>query len=457
MTAPTQYDCVILGAGPGGMRAAQDAAQAGLKTALVEKDDLGGTCLNWGCIPTKLLLGSTAAAPMLHAQQKLKSASGALQFDLPAMQTRKDRFLKGSRTAVAKQLQTLGVDVFTGTGSFKDASTLVVAGAEGTTELGFTKCIIATGSMPTAFPNLEPDGDCVLHSSHVLTLTEAPATMIIVGAGAIGLEMGDFFSRMGTEITIVEGLDRLAPSEDADIGDVLHKQLKRDGWKIHTGRKVASLKTVDGKAVLTFEDGETLTADKSLMAAGRKPASAGLNLDAVGAQTVGAGWIKTDGSLKASDTVYAIGDINGRTLLAHAADHQARYVVRHICDRATGDYVSGPMPACIYGHTEVMRVGATVAELKAAGKAVEVSVSQLIANPIAQSYGTTHGFVKVLWVEGKMAGIAAVGHGVSHLVSAATIMVRQQWTADDVHSIIWAHPTMDEALEMAALAPRTAV
>lgn len=451
------YDCIVIGAGPGGMRAAMDAAQAGLRTALVEKEDLGGTCLNWGCIPTKLFLGSTAAAPMLHSQEKLKSASGTLSFDLPAMQTRKDRFLKGSRTAVGKQLQALGVDVHTGAARFKDAATLVVDKADGAVELGFRHCIVATGSMPTAFPGLEPDGDCVLHSSHVLTLTEAPASMIVVGAGAIGLEMGDFFNRLGTEITIVEGMDRLAPTEDADIGDVLAKQLKREGWKIHTGRKVASLKTVDGKAVLSFEDGETLTADKSLMAAGRKPASGTLNLDAIGAKTVGAGWIVTDGCLKASDNVFVIGDVNGRTLLAHAADHQARYVVRHICGKAQGDYVSGPMPACIYGHTEVMRVGPTVAELKAAGKAVEASVSQLIANPIAQSYGTTHGFVKVLWVEGRMAGIAAVGHGVSHLISAATIMVKQQWTVEDVHSIIWAHPTLDEALELAATAPRVAV
>lgn len=439
------------------MRAAMEAAKSGLKTALVEKDDLGGTCLNWGCIPTKLFLGSTAAAPMLHGQKKLKSASGELTFDLPAMQTRKDRFLKGSRTAVGKQLQSLGVDVHTGTARFTGANTLIVATADGETELTFAKCIVATGSMPTAFPGLEPDGDCVLHSSHVLTLTEAPESLIIVGAGAIGLEMGDFFSRLGTKVTIVEGMDRLAPTEDPDIGDVLAKQLKREGWTIHTGRKVASLKTVNGAAVLTFEDGETLTAAKSLMAAGRKPASAGLHLEAAGGSTVGAGWIATDASLKAADTVYAIGDINGRTLLAHAADHQARYVIRHINGKTDADYISGPMPACIYGHTEVMRVGATVAELKAAGKSVEASVSQLIANPIAQSYGATHGFVKVLWVEGKMAAIAAVGHGVSHLVSAATIMVSRQWTEEDVHSIIWAHPTLDEALEAAATAPRTAV
>ena len=451
------YDCIVIGAGPGGMRAAMQAAQAGLSTALVEKEDLGGTCLNWGCIPTKLFLGSTAAGPMLHVQQKLKGAEGHLRFDLAAMQQRKDRFLKGSRTAVGKQLQALGVDVFSGTAAFRGPGTLAVTNAQGTTELAFAQCVVATGSMPAAFPGLEPDGDCVLHSSHVLTLTEAPESMIIVGAGAIGLEMGDVFSRLGTKITIVEGMDRLAPTEDADIADVLTKQLKREGWTIHTGRKVASLRTVNGAAVLTFEDGETLTAAKSLMAAGRKPASAGLQIEAAGGTTVGSGWIKTDGCLRASDTVYAIGDINGRTLLAHAADHQARYVVRHMCGKEQAEYASGPMPACIYGHTEVMRVGATAAELKAAGKSVEVSVSQLIANPIAQSYGTTHGFVKVLWVEGKMAGIAAVGHGVSHLVAAATIMVAQQWTEKDVHSIIWAHPTLDEALEAAATAPRVVV
>ncbi len=450
------YDCLVIGAGPGGMRAAMEAARSGLSTALVEQGDLGGTCLNQGCIPTKLFLGATAAKPMLETQQKLKTGSGEVHFDLTAIQQRKERFLKGSRTAVSKQLQTLGVALHTGTARFTGTNALTVAHADGTeTTLAFTHAIVATGSMPAAFPGLEPDGEAVLHSTHALALATAPASLLIVGAGAIGLEMGDFFSRLGTAITLVEGMDTLAPTEDPDIGDALRKHLKREGWSIHTGRKVASLRTENGKAVLTFADGETLTADKALMAAGRKPCSASLHPETAGMTTVGAGWIQTNAHLMATPSIYAVGDVNGRTLLAHAADHQARYVVRHMKGTTKIPYASGPMPACIYGHTEVMRVGPTTAELQKAGRKVEVSSAQLIANPIAQSYGTTHGFVKVLWAENRMVGIAAVGHGVSHLVSVATIMVSRAWRVEDVHGIVWAHPTLDEALGMAATAPRT--
>jgi dihydrolipoyl dehydrogenase len=436
-----KYNIVVVGSGPGGLKAATRAASSGLKTALVEKADIGGTCLNWGCIPTKMFLGATAASPLLHTQAKAKTATGSLGFDLPTLVQKKDRFIKGTRNATEKQLASLGVDILKGTASFSNPTTLTVTNDEGSSDVAFDKL-------------MEPDGDCVLNSSHVLTLTETPESLIIVGAGAIGLEMGDFFSRLGTKITIVEALPGLAPTEDPDVGETFRKILKREKWGIRTGEKVQSLKTVDGKAVLTFESGETLTADKALMAAGRKPASESLTPAAAGIDCIGAGWIVTDDHLLAAENIYAIGDVNGRTLLAHAADHQACYAVAHAAGSTTAAYDSGPMPACIYGHTEVMRVGPNTAELQKAGHTVETSTSMLVANPIAQSYGSTQGFVKALWVDNKVHGIVAVGHGVSHLVAAATIIVKQQWAPEDVHSIIWAHPTLDEALEMALLAPR---
>ncbi|MFV0423254.1 dihydrolipoyl dehydrogenase family protein [Oleidesulfovibrio sp.] len=456
-----QYDLVVLGAGPGGSRAALLAAQAGMTTALVEQDDLGGTCLNWGCIPTKMLLGATASKPLLDIQRKQKSATGEINFSLNALQQKKDRFIKGSRQALGKQLKQAGITVLTGTGSLAGPHELEVATAEGSQSVTFKKLIIATGSTPASFPGLQADGDCVLDSSHILSLTEAPESLIIVGGGAIGLEIGDLFSRFGTQITIVEALPHLAPSEDADIGEALQKALKREGWTIHTGKRVSSLVTESGNAKLTFEDGTEITAAKALMAAGRVPASTTLQLDKAGVQITSRGWIVTDNQLRAAGNIFAIGDVNGRTLLAHAAGHQARYVVSVISGKYEEDYLPPAMPSCVYGHMEVMRAGATAKELLESGLDVFVSRAALIANPIAQSYGTTQGFVKAVWIKKEesfeLRGMAATGHGVSHLIGAATIMVEQRWQQKNIHDIIYAHPTLDEALEAALSAPLEAL
>jgi dihydrolipoamide dehydrogenase len=470
MTPSTSYDMIILGGGPGGSRAAFDAAARGLSVALVDRDGLGGTCLNRGCIPTKLLLGATAAQPLLETQKKLKAADGHIAFDLPALQQRKDRYVKGTRQALEKRLKAAGIAVYAGVGRVTsgrqgdaDGELAVIAtqadGATQETRLGWGTLIVATGSTPASFPGLAADGAAVLDSTALLDVTEAPESLIVVGGGAIGLEMADFFARLGTRITIVEGMARLAPTEDAEVGDTLRKVYAREGWAIHTGRKVASLATVDGHAVLRFEDGEELTADKALLAVGRRPASAGLGLEALGATLRGPGWVQTDEFLRAAPHVYAIGDVNGRTLLAHAADHQARHAVRHACGDTAAGYDAGVMPACIYGHLEVMRVGPTAEELKNAGFSPRVSRSMLIANPISQAYGTTQGFIKIVWVDGHIRGVTAVGHGVSHLVTLAAVLAggsgtAQGWTAHDAGNVIFAHPTLDEALETAMEAPQ---
>lgn len=474
MTPSARYDMIILGGGPGGSRAAFDAAARGLSVALVDRDGLGGTCLNRGCIPTKLLLGATAALPLLEAQKKLKAADGHIAFDLPALQQRKDRYVKGTRQALEKRLKAAGIAVYAGEGRVTAAPqgegdgelTVAAMQADGSTQetrLAWGTLIVATGSTPASFPGLAADGAAVLDSTALLDVTEAPESLIVVGGGAIGLEMADFFSRLDTRITIVEGMGRLAPTEDPEVGDTLRKVYAREGWAIHTGRKVASLATVSEgtgcKAVLRFEDGEELTAQKALLAVGRRPASAGIGLDVLGATLRGPGWVQTDDCLRAAPRVYAIGDVNGRTLLAHAADHQARYAVRHACGATATAYDAGVMPACIYGHLEAMRVGPTVEELKNAGFSPRVSRSMLIANPIVQAYGTTQGFIKIVWVDGRIRGVTAVGHGVSHLVTLAAVLAGGSgaatgWTAHDAGSVIFAHPTLDEALEAAMEAPQ---
>jgi len=445
----------ILGAGPGGLRAAFEGLRLGFEVTLIERDLVGGTCLNRGCIPTKQYLGGTASMPLLHASRTHKLAEGSISPSLRGLKAKKDRFVKASRQAVEKQLATTGARLLFGEGRVSAPGQMEVATSQGAQACAWDALIIATGSQPASFPGVAADHDCVLDSTDALELEEAPESLIVVGAGAIGLEMADFFSRLGAKITLVEGCAQLAPSEDPELGESLRKFYSREGWDIHTGRNVVGLATQGGKAVLRFADGEELAAAKSLLAVGRRPNSAGLGIEKLGLE-LKPGWLPVDECLRLAPKVYAVGDVNGKSLLAHAADHQARYAVEHAAGKISGPYTPPPMPACIYGHMEVMRVGPSAAELSGR-QGIECSRSNMIANPIAQAYCATQGFIKVFWEGGQVCGISALGHGVSHLVGIAGVIVTQGWKAEDIHRIIWAHPTLDEALEAALNAPREAL
>lgn len=457
MRMSTRFDLIILGGGPAGTRAALDAAKTGMKTALVESGFLGGTCLNVGCIPTKYLLGASAALPLFAAQRKYKTASGEILFDFAQLQARKERFIKGSRQAVEKQLQAAGVTLVRGKGLFSGERTLRVTGGDGPAELEFGTCIVATGSAPASFPGLKPDGRSVRSSAGILGIGFVPESLIIAGGGAIGLELGEIFHRLGCAVTLVEAMPRILPGEDEDVSQAVHAHLKREGWHIHAGRRIAELSTVDDASRLRFEDGEEIRAEASLVAVGRRPTAPGLAPETAGLALGPRGWLQTDESLRCAEHVYAVGDVNGRTLLAHAADHQARYAVAHAAGSAKGPYAPPAMPSCVYGTMEVMRVGPTVAELAAEGGLIEVSKAPLSANAIAQSYGHTQGFTRALWKDGILRGMAAAGHGVSHLVTAAALLLAEGLHADKHPPVIFAHPTLDESLESAIVAPRESI
>ena len=454
----------ILGAGPGGLRAAFEGLALGFEVTLIERELVGGTCLNRGCIPTKQYLGGTASLPLLHGARAHKLAEGSISPSLRALKAKKDRFIKASRQTVEKQLAAAGARLLFGRGRISSPGQTEVttrdadglgpshSAQEGAHICAWDRLILATGSHPASFPGLAADHGCVLDSTDVLELEDAPESLIVVGSGAIGLEMADFFSRLGAKITLVEGCEQLAPAEDPELGESLRKIYGREGWEIHTGRNVAGLVTQNAQAVLRFADGEELSADKALLAVGRRPNSAGLGLESLGLAPE-PGWLPVDECLRLAPNVYAVGDVNGKSLLAHAADHQARYAVAHASGRSSGPYAPPPMPACIYGHMEVMRVGPSFAELRAR-RDMECSRSNMIANPIAQACCATQGFIKVFWEGGRVCGISALGHGASHLVGIAGVIVTQGWKAEDIHRIIWAHPTLDEALLEALTAPR---
>ena len=287
----------ILGAGPGGLRAAFEGLALGFEVTLVERDLVGGTCLNRGCIPTKQYLGGTASVPLLRASKAHKLAEGAIRPSLNALKAKKDRFIRASRQAVEKQLAATGARLLFAQGRVSAPGQLEAITDQGAQICAWDTLIIATGSHPAFFPGVAADHDCVLDSTDVLELVEAPESLIVVGAGAIGLEMADFFSRLGTKIILVEGCARLAPAEDLELGESLRKFYAREGWEIHTGRNVVALATQSGKAVLRFADGEKLCAAKALLAVGRRPNSTGLGLERLGLDQE-PGWLPVDEFLR---------------------------------------------------------------------------------------------------------------------------------------------------------------
>ena len=449
----SHFDIIVIGAGPGGYAAALLASQRGKTVALIEKEHLGGTCLNWGCIPTKLYLGATAHLEGLHAQSRLRLCSGNILMDMAALKKRKTAFVSASHKAMGCCLEKHGVTLILGQARLSGAGAVTVDDRE----LTFGKLVVATGSSPNWFPGMEPDHSRILDSTDLLDLDEAPESLAVIGAGAIGLEMADFWHRLGTHIHVIEAAPRIAPAEDEEIAQTLHGMLKRKKWNIVTGKRVAGLVNEGDTVLVRLEDGAEIRAAMALVAVGRRPNTTGLCLDKAGAALNGPGWVGTDEFLRAAPDIYAVGDVNGRTLLAHASEHQAHYAVRHALGETSAPYEPGPMPGCIYGSIEVMRAGSTAAELQAAGRPVQVSRANLGANPISQAHGQAQGLVKAVWSDGVLQGVSAVGHGASHLVTLAEIMVRDGWTAETVHEHIFAHPTLDEALRDALVAPQEAL
>jgi len=438
----------ILGGGPGGYVAALKAAILGAEVYLVEKEAIGGTCLNRGCIPTKAYLScSDVYDHVAHSHEFGVELGGVPKADFSAMFTRKDAAVSQLVQGVGYLLKRKGVTVYKGCGELVSNTQVKVTYGNGNTEIIETdKIVLATGSVPILPAPFKHDGERVLSSKECLRLEEIPKSMIIVGGGVIGCEFGQFFKKMGTEVTIVEMADTVLPFEDADVSGVLGKSLAAGKINLKLGTRVVEVNLLDDGVACVLSDGESLRADKMLVAIGRRANTANLGLEALGV-ALDNGKVQVDECMRTNvDNLYAIGDIVDSPFLAHVASREGVVAVEHIMGKeACAKYHA--VPRCVYTSPEVAAVGMT--EKQAAEKGIEVRVGRFSFAGIGKALviGKTDGFVKVI-VDDKdtIIGGAVVGPHATDLLAELTLSVHLGVTAMQLGEVIHPHPTLSEAL-----------
>ncbi|MBL9200549.1 MAG: dihydrolipoyl dehydrogenase [Opitutaceae bacterium] len=445
------FDLIVIGAGPGGYVCAFRAAQLGLKVALVEKrPTLGGTCLNVGCIPSKALLHSSEHlvwAKHHAAEHGIKL--GAVELDLAAFLKRKDDVVTKLVGGVSQLAKARKITVVTGAASFVSAGQIAV----GDQRLAAKNIVIATGSAPVELPFMKFDGKTVVSSDHAIAFDSVPKKLVVVGGGAIGLELGSVWARLGSDVTVVEFLPKIAASYDDDIVRNFTRLLQKQGLKIEVGAKVTGF----ANGVLTAERGAeklSFPADKVLVSVGRRPFADGLGLEKIGVQLDDKKRIKVDAHLRTNAPgVWAVGDVVAGPMLAHKAEEDGVAVAEWIAGKA-GHVNWDLVPAIVYTSPEVASVGLGEDAAKAAGRAVNVGKFNFAANGRAISAGATDGYVKIIAdaKTDKILGAQILGHNAGELISEVVAHMEYGGSAEDLARTIHAHPTMSESVKEAALA-----
>jgi len=448
----SQYDVGVIGAGPGGYVAAIRAAQHGAKVCLVEKDRLGGTCLNVGCIPSKALLHAAEVFHEAGNGNEIGITATDLSLDLGKVIDRKDKVLATLRGGVAALLKKNKVDVLQGTGRLLDANTVEVTGPDGATQgVAVKNVILATGSTPREISAFPFDGKRIVSSTEMLSLREVPPRLLIVGGGVIGCEFASMYGDFGSQVTVVEMLERLLPPLDPDLGEGMARVFKRRKTAVHTGAKVESLRAADAGVRAELGDGTIVEADVALVAVGRQLQSNGLGLEEAGV-TVDRGSVPVDERCRTNlENIYAIGDVTGRIQLAHLASRMGLVAAAG----ATGHEAAVPfgiVPWGIFTRPQIGSVGLTEPEARDAGKAVKVAKYPMRSLGVAHAYGQVEGFVKLIAEEqtGEILGLHAMGTHTTEMVHEAAVAMTSEATMDELAETIHSHPTFSEAIAEAA-------
>jgi dihydrolipoamide dehydrogenase len=453
-----QYDIIILGSGPGGYVAAIRAAQLGMKVAIVERERLGGICLNWGCIPTKALLRTSEIYHyMTHAESYGLSASN-IGFDLTKIVDR-SRKVAGQLNAGVKGLMKKNkVTVIEGEGKLTGPGKLSVKTGDQTVELEAKNIIVATGARARDLPFAKADGKRIWTYRHAMVPPEMPTKLLVIGSGAIGVEFASFYSDMGADVTIVEMLDRVLPVEDVEISDFMHKALTKQGMKLLTKTGVQKLTTSDTEvtAELKAPDGTvtTETFSHAIVAIGIVPNVENIGLEENGVVSDKRAHIQVDGFGRTNvPGIFAIGDVTGPPWLAHKASHEGIVCVEAIAGLNPHEFKTWNIPGCTYSRPQVASVGMTEAAAKAAGFELKVGKFPFIGNGKAIALGEAEGFVKTVFdaKTGELLGAHMVGAEVTELIQGYVIARQLETTEEALMETVFAHPTLSEMMHESVL------
>ncbi len=443
---------MVIGGGPGGYAAAFYGASAGLNVALVEKDTIGGTCLNRGCIPAKAFLETAAVNRHVTHAADFGIATSTSRIDFAVAQTRKQGIVQGLVKGLTGLTKSKKVTYLLGTGMLRSAKTVDVALADGTSRtLEGRSLIIATGSTPRTIPGFTPGGP-IMTSDEVLMLSTIPARIAVIGGGAIGCEFASTFADLGARVTILEGLPKILPGLDADVANVVVKSFKKKNIDIRTGVSVTGhVPNASGGTTVTFGDGESLEVDAVVVSVGRKPFSEGLGLERTSITVSERGFIDVDGYCQTSEPgVYAVGDIINTPQLAHVAYAEAIVAVKHILGETVYPVMYDRVPWAIYCHPEVAWSGPSEDEARAQGHDVVVAKHQFRANSRAMILGETDGLVKVIAKKnadgsaGQVLGVHMVGPWVTEQLSGGYLAVNWEATVEEIAEFIQPHPSLSE-------------
>ena len=447
-----KYDVIIIGSGPGGYVTAIRASQLGFKVAVVEKENLGGICLNWGCIPTKALLKSAQVYDYLKHVDQYGLKAEAIDKDFDAVIKRSRNVADGMSKGVQFLMKKNKIDVINGFGKIKTGKKVDVTDTEGkVTEYSADHIIIATGARSRELPNLPQDGKKVIGYRQAMTLPTQPKRMIVVGSGAIGVEFAHFYNTMGTEVTVVEFLPNLVPLEDADISKQFERSFKKSGVKVMTSSSVESVDTSGKgvKAVVKTKKGEViLEADILLSAVGIKSNIENIGLEDVGIITDRDKILVNDFYQTNIPGYYAIGDVVPGPALAHVASAEGITLVEKLAGLHTEAVDYGNVPGCTYATPEIASVGLTEAKAKEQGYELKIGKFPFSASGKAKASGTPDGFVKVIFDAkyGEWLGCHMIGTGVTDMIAEAVLGRKLETTGHEVLKTIHPHPTMSEAV-----------